>query len=289
MTIGELLDAVSRLGFQTEPEEEWEDAFYEAVNHALCEIRRVLPEYASAKLSHYPATPIRVCQNQILGKDGIAFDVSDAGAIEFSLSGYADLVLSSAAGRLKSERIGVPMPGVSIHRYLVSDLIPEGGSDDITISLTRRGACRVSIRYWAAGEVSSLDMPAEDGAYTVYDLSQLFADFGSLKQVRYGNHGNCDFRIDHQSSLVLRTDATGDYTVVYRKAVPRLDKERDREIPLSEDESDLLTLLVASYVLLDENDGKSAWYREKYDRGIAMLLRRRKPLRERGVYDRYGW
>lgn len=289
MTIRELLDAVCRLGFQTEPEEEWEDSFYEAVNHALREIRRVLPEYATVKLSHYPVTPITVTAQTNIGKDGYSCTLSDAGVIEISLSGYADLTLSSAAGQALAERIGCQKPGVSVQRYLVSDLISEGGSDDITITLVRSGACRVSIRYWEAGEVDSLSLPETEGKYTVYDLSALYDDFGALQKVRREGRFKVDFRFANKTKLSLLTADPGEYTVIYRKSVPRMDKEQNREIPLSDDEGDLLTLLVASYVLLDENDDKSDWYRQKYETNLAMLLRRRKPQREHAFNDVYNW
>lgn len=289
MTVRELLDAVCRLGFQTEPEEEWEDSFYEAVGHALREIRRVLPEYASVKLSHHPVELVTVVTDLNVGKDGYTCRLSDAGAIEISLSGYADLTLSSAAGQALAERIGCKKPGVSVHRCLVSDLIPEGGSDDITITLARSGACRVSIRYWAAGEVDSLALPETEGAYTVYDLAELYDDFGALQKVRREGRFKVDFRFANKTKLSLLTEDPGEYTVVYRKSVPKMDKELDREIPLSDDEGDLITLLVASYVLLDENDGKSAWYRQQYDNSLAMLLRRRKPPREIAFNDVYNW
>lgn len=289
MTVRELLDAVCRLGFQTEPEEEWEDSFYEAVNHALREIRRVLPEYASARLSHYPMTPITVISDTSIGKDNYTCTLSDAGAIEITLSGYADLTLSSAAGQALAARIGCKKPGVSTHRYLVSDLIPGGGSDDITVTLARSGACRAGIRYWSAGDIDSLALPETNEAYTVYDLSVLYEDFGALQKVRREGRVKVDYRFAEKSKLFLLTDDPGEYTVIYRKSVPKMDKEQDREIPLSDDEGDLLTLLVASYVLLDEQDDKSAWYRQKYDNSMATLLRRRRPPRESLVKDVYNW
>ncbi len=289
MTIRELLDAVCRLGFQTEPEEEWEDSFYEAVNHALREIRRVLPEYASVRLSHHPVTPITVITDTSIGKDGYTCKLSDAGAIEITLSGYADLTLSSAAGQALAVRIGCKKPGVSTNRYLVSDLIPEGDRDDITITLARSGACRAGIRYWSAGEIDSLGLPETEGAYTVYDLSTLYDDFGALQKVRRDGRFKVDYRFAEKTKLSLLTDDPGEYTVIYRKCVPKMDKEQNREIPLSDDEGDLLTLLVASYVLLDEQDGKSAWYRQQYDNSMAALLRRRRPPRECLVKDVYDW
>lgn len=289
MTIGELLDAVCRLGFQTEPEEEWEDSFYEAVNHALREIRRILPEYASVKLSHYPVNPITVITDQSIGKDGYSCQLSDAGVIEISLSGHAELTVSSAMGQALVERIGCKKPGISTHRYSISDLVTEGDSDDITITLARSGACRVSIRYWSSGEIDSLTMPETDGAYTVYNLAELFEDFGSLQKVRREGRLRPEFRFAEKTKLALLTDDPGEYTVIYRKRVPRMDKELDREIPLSDDEGDLLTLLVASYVLLDEQDGKSAWYRQQYDNSMAALLRRRRPPREILIKDVYNW
>lgn len=290
MVLRELSDAVARLGFQTQLEEEWEDAFYSAVNHALREIRRVLPEYAAVRLSHYPISSVTVVTDQTIGKDGYSVTLNDVGMIEISLSGTADLEVSSAQGRLLSERIGCKMPAISAHRYLVSDLILNGGSDDLTITLMRRGACRISsLRYWEAGEVGSTDLPEQDGSYTVYDLTKLYADFGALQKVRREGRAQVDYRFEGKCKLALPTDDSGEYTVVYRKKVPTIDKEQDREIPLSEDECDLLILLTASYILLDENDGKSAWYKQQYDNRLTMLLRQRRPQREQALKDYYGW
>ena len=288
MTIKELLDAVCRLGFQTEPEEEWEDSFYEAVNHALREIRRVLPEYASERILHYPVKPIRVTE-QTLGKDGYTCTLSDAGAIELSLSGYADLTISSAAGQALTERIGCKKPAISRHRYLVSDLISNGESDDVTIQLTRSGACRVSIDYWETGDGELSAITTTEGNYTMYDLSALYGDFGALQKVLRDGRLNVDFKGAGRTILGLPTDDPGEYTVIYRKKVPKMDKEPNREIPLSDDEGDLIALLVASYVLLDEPDSKSAWYRQQYDNQIAALLRRRRPPREQLMKNVNNW
>ena len=288
MTVGELLDAVTRLGFQPQPEEEWEDSFYEAVNHALREIRRVLPEYAAERILHFPVSPIRVTE-QNLGKDGYTCTLSNAGAIEISLSGYAELTVSSAAGQALKERIGCKRPAVSKHMYLVSDLIPNGESDDVTIMLARDGACRVTIDYWDEDSGATATIATTEGNYTLYDLSRLYDDVGALQKVsREGRH-SVDFKGAGKTVLGLLTDDPGEYTVIYRKRVPIMDKDHNREIPLSDDEGDLLTLLVASYVLLDEPDSKSAWYRQQYDNQMAALLRRRRPPREQLVKNINNW
>lgn len=292
MTIRELAGAVARLGFQTELEEEWRDSLAGAVHLAVREIRRVLPVYRSGVLLHYPAMPKVDLSDFDLGKNGYSVQIPNVGGILIKLSGYANLVISGDSGeKLLSQKIGSKAPSSKLHKYWIGDLILEGGNRNITVSLTRSGVCHISrLCVWEDGELDSMDdMLCSVDGMVCYELDRLFDDFGAAERIERKGYRTSGYRFGGRNLLWLPIGECGEYRITYREKIPEFGNNQDDEIPIHDDETDLLTLLTASYVLLDEGDGKAAYYMNLYQQELQTYLRQRSPQKCSRFKDYYGW
>lgn len=87
----------------------------------------------------------------------------------------------------------------------------------------------------------------------------------------------------------------GEYTVEaeVRHPVVTLDDE-DNEIPLPAEQHDLVPLLTAMYLWMDDEPTKAQYYKALYDEQVSVLMRKRKPsgrgkLGSGGFRDIYGY
>ena len=70
---------------------------------------------------------------------------------------------------------------------------------------------------------------------------------------------------DKEKVLLLKTDAKGEYRILYyRRLTPISDEDENAKIDLAEDICQILPLLIASYVWLDDEEEKSAIYRNLF-------------------------
>lgn len=70
---------------------------------------------------------------------------------------------------------------------------------------------------------------------------------------------------EREKILFLKTDARGDYRILYyRRLTPISDENENAKIDLDEDICQILPLLIASYVWLDDEEEKSAIYRNLF-------------------------
>ncbi|MGM9681868.1 MAG: hypothetical protein ACI3XR_10245 [Eubacteriales bacterium] len=292
MTVAELAASVARLGFQTELEEEWQDSLAGAMHLAVREIRRVLPIYRSAELFHSPAPVASDVTDFDVTKDGYTLEIPNAGGILIELSGYANLVISSDSGvKLLSQKIGAAAPASKLHKYLVSDLILPGGNRNMCVTLTRSGPCHVlRLCAWEDGEIGCEDdMLCPVDGMVCYDLDRLYDDFGTAERIERKGYHTSNYRFGGRNLLWIPVSEVGEYRITYRQKIPEFGNNRDDEIPIGDDETDLLSLLTASYILLDEGDGKAAYYRNLYQQELQTLIRQRSPQKTGRLKDYYGW
>lgn len=74
-----------------------------------------------------------------------------------------------------------------------------------------------------------------------------------------------DYLLEDERTLLLKTEAKGEYKILYfRKLTPITDEDENAEIDLCEDICQILPLLIASYVWLDDEEEKSAIYRNLF-------------------------
>lgn len=289
MTLQDLIDEVSRLGFETQPEEEWEDSLYAAVNHALREIRRVIPKYSSIQIINTPQKAKTVVTDSVIGADTYTLYCADCGAILIEISGKADIVLKNESGTVYHGVIECNKPYTKQYTFKIDDYILPGANRDITAEFTSEAGAVLSAAMYGY-PVDTADMHfAKDGMIR-YDLADEYSDLYQIEYIKYNGEKVIDYIIDGKKSLLIPEDCCGRFEVVYRCKVPKIEVAAvDTVIPLEDEECDLLTLLTASYVLLDEGDGKSSYYMQLYQQELANLLRSRKPQKEKRIRDFYGW
>ena len=289
MTLQDLIDEVSRLGFETQPEEEWEDSLYAAVNHALREIRRVIPAYSSIQIIHTPQTAKRLITDQYIGAEEHKTFCADCGAVLIEISGKANIVLKNSTSTLYTGTIESEKPYTKEYKYIIADYVLPGANEDITVELSSDGGAVISLAMYSNPiETDNLQFSKEGKVR--YDLADECADLYQIEYIKYKGEKQIDYIIDGKTAILIPDDCYGRFEIVYRKKVPKIEVAAvDTVLPLEQEECDLLTLLTASYVLLDEGDGKASYYMNLYQQELANLLRSRKPQKEKTIRDYYGW
>ena len=287
MTLQDLVDEVSRLGFETQPEEEWEDSLYSAVNHALREIRRVIPKYSSIQIVHTPNIP-KVYSERIVGTGDYTEFCADCGGVLLETSGYVDVKLENTGGTIYSSTIGCDKPFLQQYKLMIDDYILPGANKDITITIKSPTSARIKLGMFKE-PVSVNEIQFSQNGMIRYDLDE-YSDLYQIEYIKNKGNKQIDYVIDGKTALLLPICECGTFEIIYKCKVPKIPYgELSAEIPLDQEESDLLTLLTASYVLLDEGDGKAAYYMQLYQQELANLLRSRKPQKEAKIRDYYGW
>ena len=92
----------------------------------------------------------------------------------------------------------------------------------------------------------------------------------------------------HGAKLRLPIAESGTYEVIYEKAPSRFknEKDDDEDLPLDGDLCELVPLLVASYVWLDDEPDKAQHYGALY-RTAKAEIRKHESIAH--VIDRKGW
>ncbi len=136
----------------------------------------------------------------------------------------------------------------------------------------------------------------EDG-YVRYDLESLASDFATpaglpLRLTEGGYTALCGgFFIEEDRYLSLPATKCGIYRLSYLKKPPHIPKEAegDTEIPMPEEQASLLPLLVAYYLLLDEDGEKAQQYLAQYREMYSALLAKRPVIQPTAWATVNGW
>ncbi len=266
MTVQALKEAVIHLGF-SETLDDNDALFRESAARALSELSVTVPRVASFTLYHLPpipryqkAGPIRVAGSHTLKTPGgKSFFVRLAGK-------------GSVTVRAGNEE----------KRYAINTRGGEAGSffatlpnEESEIVFSFEGEVGLTLLSLAVYE-EALAQPPDPYASSRYDLTKLIEDFGALHSPPVSHteaaseEGAGGYRLESGHLLYLPNTKREILTLSYRR---RLTLPAEGELPLTEEEAQLLPLLCAAYVWLEDDPEKATFYFSRFREGVGRLYR----------------
>lgn len=290
MTYGELKNATALLGFTTSLDEisdTAEAAFRAALSRALWQADALRPRIGTLFLTHRP-------------------DVNLADTPHFTLSAGAPVILRCPHA-VAYWFEGCGQGSCEVHSgggVTRLDWDKESGRRSFWGIV--EGALEMRFSTETAGSVQDLGLyagergipiPHGGGAYVAYPLTDRAADLLTLSEppaVWRGDHYETltdGYYVEPNGRLYLARNRPGSYRVRYRRAAPALpaDAAEDTEIPLDGDVAELLPLLIAYYLLLDEEPEKATAYLTLYREGSQLVHRATVAAAPVGYRNTNGW
>lgn len=285
MKVAELFEAVAKLGF----EDSLEDAssFYHAANRALLQVNDLRPLISTVTVNHRPP-------RNLLSESGfeaierteeLTFSASNALAYYFEVDGKGECHvehLNSQTGKWDDvERIEF-----NTSRFTAeSGLIPPSGERlDGEIRLRFLGEYAYFIRSVALYGVLYGPTPENILAYeeySAYDMTDITDDFLAFCEYPITVGGKTvleGYEVEGGHVILLPRSSPGIYRIRYKRRPMELvytenALEDEREIDLEGALVSLLPPLIASYIWLDDEPEKAAFYLELYRERVALFER----------------
>ena len=285
MTYRELMDEVIHLGFDSAVEDL--GALCSATNRAVAQLRRELcPATGRFVLNVREPVFYQFCEENASGKS-ISFEVEDAAAMSFESIGGATIRFEEDGVVLKEERIASPAWRVRKILY------PRRGARCVMIGEHGFSLRKVAV-FDAVDDSEHPDALPMIDRVARFDISAYCNDFLALEDTPYSEMG---FPVRgyeiYGQSLSLPTDA-GRVEIIYRRELRRAVLEDFSEgsnatpdIPA--EYADLLPLCVASYVWVDLEPEKAAYYKQMYNEQLQYAKLQQKHRGKQRVIDRRGW
>lgn len=285
MKIHELYASVAELGF----EDSLEDipAFFAAANRALLQINALRPLTAILDIYHRrPENLIHGANHDIVeyvGEDVIypASDVAKGYYFEVLGEGRAQLeAYSTVDSRWEMiEKIDFNDKIFTPHRGLVKK---DGQfiTDEVRLRFIGDYAYQVrNVALWGVVYSSNPDEVPAYEVYARYDLSQLDPDFIELCDNPFLSSFTRltdDYYFENNSVIILPANEAREIKIKYKKSPKQLvytdsPEEDITDIELDPELVQLMPLLVAAYIWIDENDGKAQYYLDLYYRRAAEI------------------
>ena len=304
MTVSELYDHVSRLGFEDSLEDD--KKFYNAANRALLQVGAIRPATGIYDVNHTPIQNILndsaepILRSETLCFEGIGakafyfeadgegayyIDAMDGGVWKEGAMGGADL--SSAVGRFR------PYYGViKLDGQFHSGAVRIRFEGDFTYTV------RNVALYKDVYSNSDDDVPAFSD-FVPYDMRALVHDFVSFASPPVQcNEGRVQlhngYEIEGDSVILLPRESSGTYRVKYNRRRTAIEykvnpSEDTTVLDLDEELCSALPLLVASYVWLEDEEQKASYYMNLYRERVIEIQRKSKNVSPVVIRDRYGW
>lgn len=303
MKVHELYASVAQLGF----EDSLEDipAFFSAANRALLQINALRPLTAIADIYHRrPENLIQGANHNIYeytGEDVIFTASAPAKAYYFEVMGE---------GRWQVELYNEETGGWEIQPhedFKTTAFTPKRGLVQDDYKVTSRpvrlrffGEYAFQVKNAALWDVVYSSDPNNIPAfeqYARYDLHLIDPNFIELCDnpiITPFTRLTDDYYFENNSVLLLPANEAREIKIKYKKSPPLLvygdSPEQDiTEIQLDPELVQLLPLLVAAYIWVDENDGKAQYYLDLYYRRAAEIEAKHRS-REGAKYENVtGW
>ena len=267
MTVAQLERAVARLGFAPSIEDGG-PLLRDAAARALDELAAVRPRLRTVSLWHLPSPPLYAeGSTELLTGEKV-----------FSLpGGHSFFLRVCGRGTLAVTRDGKE----ELHPFTAG----EGGLPTVLGGALPSGEGPLRFRLFGEGGLRLLAFAVYDGLFDgtppdpfggrSYDLAALFSSFGGLLSPPTAEDGRAlsegaaaDYTLEDGHILTLSPHIRGCIRLTYRV---RLTVPEEGELPLTEEEAALLPLFCASYVYLDDDPDKAAFYLARFREGLARL------------------
>lgn len=303
MKVSELYEQVSKLGFEDSLEDG--KGFYHSANRALLQVGAIRPAKSACVITCNPLTnllgdnffPIEKRSGEVL-----VFEATGAKAFYFECDGDGEYIVECLDGntwkKIGDGTLKCQGRDFSPYRGVIRD-----GSKFVQgqVKITFLGQFLYHLRgvamYAELYSDKADDIP-EYAPFHSYDLNVLTDDFltfaspiseiGGGVEKKYDGYqieGNC-ILIPHEYSGTVRIP----YNRKRRKIEYKTDAASDEtDIDLDEELCSLLPLLVASYVWLEDEEGKAAYYMNLYRERAAEIERRQRNYNPSSIKNVYGW
>ncbi len=284
MTVLEVKEAVLGYGFAPDLEEN-DVLFCTALNLAVKEINRIRPRTDTIVLVHEPVAPVYEMPDVTICHPGKEISLScSARSAAFEVSGTGGVIVTGATIN-GNDRASWSANGGWVRLAAVS---PTEGE----IKLSFAGEDAFYIRNVAFFDIPLPPSSITGGDTVDYDLKAVAPSLARvvlpiLKDGVPMLANDPKVILLHDYILRLPKDARGTYEIQYEPYPRRFGVYDDREeIPLDDDLSELVPLLVASFVWLEDDASKAARYDSLY-RAAAANIEKRTTIPK--WVDRTGW
>lgn len=303
MKVHELYASVAQLGFADSLEDI--PAFFSAANRALLQINALRPLTAIADIYHRrPENLIQGANHNIYeytGEDVIFTASAPAKAYYFEVLGEGECRVEayniSSSNWDVIKRIGFSEKTFTGKRgFIKRD--DEFTTDEVRLRFMGDYAFQVkNAALWGVVYSSDPDNAPAFEQYARYDLHSIDPNFIELCDnpiITPFTRLTDDYYFENNSVLLLPANEAREIKIKYKKSPPLLvygdSPEQDiTEIQLDPELAQLLPLLVAAYIWVDENDGKAQYYLDLYYRRAAEIEAKHRS-REGAKYENVtGW
>lgn len=286
MTIQELLDSVSQLGFETSLENT--QRFYLAANRAIKQVARIKPAIANYRIDHYPIANNAnddAITPAIKETDPIYFSASTAKSYYFEANGTGTATLEKYSA---TTGIWTVFKVIALYSTASKFVAYKGfvldGEEEVTepIRIAFTGDYTYFVRnvaLYATLYSSSLSDIPDYSAYTRYNMNTLTAHFSSfLSPPLVDEVGNIvlykNYSIENRDTILLPRSIRGSFIIRYYCKPAEIDnsgEDMDAVIDLEDELVALLPLLVAAYVWADDEPAKCEYYLSLYREQEAQI------------------
>ena len=298
MRVRELREAVIHLGIaEAFDDSVLERVFYDAANRALSEVSRLLPRVCRAVITHCPIAPLYEPCGFTHTDGDIAKEAHDAAAFCFYISkGEGRLTvrcgdlekiieLQGQSRRLYSftvnsrELFTLDRPRADIELIFSGDYVYR--ISELTFYSTLRSDGKVLPR--SVG--SSYDMETVAGDFLRFSMPPVYREDGIPVDF------NADYFIEGSRLILPHYAPEGDYCVTYEHLPTPITPDTPDEdaIDCERELCDLLPLVCAYYVWLDDDPDKAGAFYARYTEQAAIKASQRK-IKTRMIYrSSNGW
>lgn len=298
MTVFDVKQAILGYGYSRDLANN-DELFYTVLNLSIQEINRLRPRTERLVIAHEPVKAIATYPDTTLIKQeepvthtvkarSVSFEVSGTGAVEVTAEKKVEDKYVPVDAWLDGDTNKTRDNWTQLNGWR---RITVTAAEDayISLKLTTNDTSTVGyIRSLAFYDVAVISHLPSDKTVT-YDLALMQERFArvvlpimkdgvELSSSAYSLYGN---------RLSIPVDATGTYEVTCEVFPARVSEADDHTtIPLDADLAELLPLLVASQVWIDDEPEKALLYEKRYQRAAAMI---RPTERVTHFTDRRGW
>lgn len=301
MTIQELYDSVAQLGFETSLEDD--DRFYFAVNRSIKQVGRIRPATKIYKLSHFPLANIVAedTKNPVEGACSFAGSGAKAYYFEANGNGTATIEKRNSDGTYSTLKTITLTSSNGVFVAYKGKVLDGTAAYLGDIRIRFSGDYLYYVRnvalYAKLLSADEADIPAYD-KYKSYKLSSLTNDFLSfvcppiVDAIREdGFILGQDYFVEGKDTLLLPVPTSGVFDVKYERERVTVSASDDMstEIDLDSELSELLPLLVASYIWADDEPAKAEYYLNLYREQENYLRIKERELSSVKIRNKSGW
>ena len=306
MTLQDLYQAVSQLGFEDSLGDDSAKRFLYATNRALIEVNSLRPRRKHVDVNHRVPNNLLFSEPKYIEKtETLTFTAQNAKSFYFEVCGTGSFKLGL---KKKDGTIYYPVSAAKdftsksfiSHKGIISYDDAQNFTGEAILSF--EGDCAYTIRNIAMYDVvysANADDIIPYGSKVKYNISEMASDFEKFDTPPIDFNGNQlyeGYDIEN-TDIYLPIDRQGIYTINYLHKVEAIDMTADFSasnqtpinIDLEEDLAALLPNLIAAYVWLDDEADKSQYYYNLYLQRAEQIKKNTRNMNPVKFESVYGW